>query len=71
MQLFLILLSSILWGTTNPFIRKASAGIEKVKARNNFEKIFLELKFLFTNFNVSYYPYVLFLTQRYFKQNPF
>jgi len=53
MQIFLIFLSSILWGVTNPFIRKASTGIEKVKARNSLEKILLELKFLFTNFNVS------------------
>lgn len=53
MQFILIILSSILWGVTNPFIRKASTGLEKVKANNNFEKIFLELRFLFTNFNVS------------------
>jgi hypothetical protein len=53
MQLFLIVLSSILWGVTNPFIRKASIGIEKVKAKNNLEKILFELKFLFTKFKVG------------------
>ena len=53
MQLILVLVSSILWGVTNPFIRKASAGLEKVKASNTLERIFLELKFLFTNPSVS------------------
>lgn len=51
MQLVLILISSLLWGATNPFIRKASAGIEQVQADNFITKTFLELKFLFTNLN--------------------
>jgi multidrug transporter EmrE-like cation transporter len=51
MQLVLVLISSILWGVTNPFIRKNSAGIEKIQATNTFNRIFLELKFLFTNIN--------------------
>jgi hypothetical protein len=53
MQLILVFISSILWGVTNPFIRKASGGIEKIQATNTFNRIFLELKFLFTNLNVK------------------
>ena len=55
MQLILVLISSILWGVTNPFIRKASRGIEKIQASGTFNRIFLELKFLFTNFNVTFF----------------
>jgi hypothetical protein len=56
MQIILIiLLSSFLWGVTNPFLGKASKGIEKIHASNSILKIFLELKFLFTNLNVSEY----------------
>ena len=51
MQLILILISALLWGATNPFIRIASAGIEKIHADTFFQKTLLELRFLFTNFN--------------------
>lgn len=52
MQLILVLISAVLWGATNPFIRKASTGIEKVQADSFIAKTILELKFLFTNINV-------------------
>ena len=64
MQLVLVLISSILWGVTNPFIRKASRGIEKIQASSTLNRIFLELKFLFTNFNVTFFfLLVLFLKE--------
>ena len=53
MQLALIVLSAALWGVTNPFIRRASAGIENIQAGNFLAKTFLEFKFLFTNINVN------------------
>lgn len=60
MQLILILISAVLWGATNPFIRKASAGIEKVQADSVIAKTLLELKFLFTNLNVILNAYLCF-----------
>ena len=53
MQLFFVFISSLFWGITNPFIRKASSGIEKIEAKNSFERTLNELKFLFTNINVN------------------
>ena len=53
MQLALIVLSAALWGVTNPFIRRASAGIENIQADNFLTKTFLEFKFLFSNLNVN------------------
>jgi hypothetical protein len=53
MQLFLVIASSLLWGITNPFIRKGSAGLESIEADSYIKKTILELKFLFTNLNVS------------------
>jgi len=53
MQLFFIALTSIFWGVTNPFIRKASAGIETVKEEKFFKRLLLEFKVLFTNISVS------------------
>jgi drug/metabolite transporter (DMT)-like permease len=42
MQFFLVLISSVLWGITNPFIRKASAGL----------KLFdIQIRFLIITFN--------------------
>lgn len=55
MQVILLaLLSSFLWGVTNPFLGKASKGIEKIESDRLVVKILLELKFLFTNINVSF-----------------
>ncbi len=53
MQLFFIALTSIIWGVTNPFIRKASSGIEKVKEKQFFKRVLLEFKVLFTNISVT------------------
>lgn len=54
MQLILVILSSLLWGITNPFIRKGASGLEKIQADNFISKTFLELRYLFTNFNVNF-----------------
>ena len=54
MQLALVVLASCLWGVTNPFIRRASSGLERVKARSGlWQQLFAEFLFLFTNLNVS------------------
>ncbi|XP_069676583.1 transmembrane protein 234 homolog [Periplaneta americana] len=36
----------VLWGATNPFIRKGSAGVEKVKASHSSLQLFYEVKYL-------------------------
>ncbi|RNA02988.1 transmembrane protein -like [Brachionus plicatilis] len=53
MQFVLVIASSLLWGITNPFIRKGSIGLEKIKADNFVTKSYLEFKYLFTNLNVN------------------
>lgn len=53
MQLVLIFVSSLLWGITNPYIRKGAIGLEKIKADNFITKTYLEFKYLFTNLDVS------------------
>lgn len=53
MQTALIFLSSILWGVTNPFLRKASIGLEAIQAKSFLAQTILQLKFLFTNLNVT------------------
>ncbi|XP_054275067.1 transmembrane protein 234 homolog [Macrosteles quadrilineatus] len=39
----------LLWGVTNPLIKKGSTGINQVKANNAVLKFFKELQFLVTN----------------------
>lgn len=53
MQLVLVIVSSLLWGITNPFIRKGAIGLESIKSNNFFIRTYLEFKYLFTNLNVS------------------
>ncbi|XP_033116512.1 transmembrane protein 234-like [Anneissia japonica] len=40
---------AVLWGGTNPFIKKGGAGIEEIKERNAIRQFLAELKFLFFN----------------------
>lgn len=40
-----------LWGCTNPFIKKGSKDIVKIKANNAIYQFLLELKYLFSNIN--------------------
>lgn len=48
-----IIISALLQGVSDPLIRKASFGIEKIEADNFLARKFLELKFLFANLNVT------------------
>jgi hypothetical protein len=50
----LIVLPAILWGCTDPIIRKLSKGIENIEGRNFIEKTYLEFKFIFTNLKVFF-----------------
>ncbi|XP_067862758.1 transmembrane protein 234 isoform X2 [Heptranchias perlo] len=45
-----LLLVALLWGGTNPFLKKGTEGIEKVKTRNVVTQLFAEMKFLFLNY---------------------
>lgn len=45
----LLFIPAFLWGTTDPFLRKLSKGIEKVEGKNFIEKTYFEFKFIFTN----------------------
>uniref|UniRef100_UPI00398F654C transmembrane protein 234 n=1 Tax=Pristiophorus japonicus TaxID=55135 RepID=UPI00398F654C len=45
-----LLLVALLWGGTNPFLKKGTEGIEKVKSRNFVTQLFAEIKFLFLNY---------------------
>ncbi|XP_076748837.1 transmembrane protein 234 homolog [Xylocopa sonorina] len=42
-------LVALLWGATNPFIKKGAKGLENVKASSRFGQFFQELAFLLTN----------------------
>ncbi|KAG5869505.1 hypothetical protein JTB14_008056 [Gonioctena quinquepunctata] len=48
-QILSLIMVGMLWGATNPFIKKKSKGINKVKAKSKFSRFFLELKYLLTN----------------------
>ncbi|XP_043573139.1 transmembrane protein 234 isoform X5 [Chiloscyllium punctatum] len=45
-----LFLVALLWGGTNPFLKKGTEGIEKVKSRNIVIQLFAEVKFLFLNY---------------------
>lgn len=44
-----LILVGVLWGATNPLIKKGSDDIVKVKASNKLKQFLLEAKFVFTN----------------------
>ncbi|KAG8301206.1 hypothetical protein J6590_058201 [Homalodisca vitripennis] len=46
MYLFLV---GLLWGVTNPLIKKGSAGVSKVEGGNVFVRFFKDIKFFVTN----------------------
>ncbi|XP_013870723.1 transmembrane protein 234 [Austrofundulus limnaeus] len=48
-ELFSLLLVSVLWGCTNPFLKKGSEGIEKVTKANRVSQLLAEIKFLLLN----------------------
>ncbi|XP_076231705.1 transmembrane protein 234 homolog isoform X2 [Calliopsis andreniformis] len=43
-----LLFVSLLWGVTNPFIKKGSQGLENVKSSSKYGQFFKEIKFLIT-----------------------
>lgn len=44
---------ALLWGATNPFIKKGAKGLENVKSSSKFGQFFNEFAFLITNLKVS------------------
>ncbi|XP_053291289.1 transmembrane protein 234 [Pleuronectes platessa] len=48
-ELLSLLLVSVLWGCTNPFLKRGSAGIEDVSRSNRMSQLLAEIKFLFLN----------------------
>uniref|UniRef100_A0A3Q2D3U0 Transmembrane protein 234 n=1 Tax=Cyprinodon variegatus TaxID=28743 RepID=A0A3Q2D3U0_CYPVA len=44
-----LILVSLLWGCTNPFLKKGSEGIENVKETNRVSQLLAEIKFLLLN----------------------
>ncbi|XP_004082557.1 transmembrane protein 234 [Oryzias latipes] len=49
-ELLSLVLVSILWGCTNPFLKRGTEGLEKVTQPNRVSQILAEIKFLFLNF---------------------
>ncbi|XP_072356427.1 transmembrane protein 234 isoform X2 [Scyliorhinus torazame] len=50
MEVFCLLLVALLWGGTNPFLKKGTEGLEKVQSRNFVTQLFAEMRFLFLNY---------------------
>ncbi|XP_016325398.1 transmembrane protein 234-like isoform X2 [Sinocyclocheilus anshuiensis] len=48
-EVFCLLLVAILWGGTNPFLKKGTEGIEGVQKDNKLLQFLAEIKFLFLN----------------------
>ncbi|XP_039596717.1 transmembrane protein 234 [Polypterus senegalus] len=46
-----LLLVALLWGGTNPFLKKGTRGIEQVQKSNPIIQLLAEIKFLFLNYN--------------------
>ncbi|XP_029349523.1 transmembrane protein 234 [Echeneis naucrates] len=49
-EMLSLLLVSVLWGCTNPFLKRGSDGLDKVRGANRVTQILAEIKFLFLNF---------------------
>ncbi|XP_066431111.1 transmembrane protein 234 [Eleutherodactylus coqui] len=45
-----LLLVAILWGVTNPFLRRGAEGVERVKVEGRVWKLLYEAKFLLCNY---------------------
>ncbi|CAL8301493.1 unnamed protein product [Boreogadus saida] len=48
-EILCLLLVAILWGCTNPFLKRGTEGIEHVKRTNKVLQVLAEVKFLFLN----------------------
>lgn len=45
-----LLFVAILWGVTNPFLRKGAEGVERVKVEGSVRRLLYEAKFLVSNY---------------------
>ncbi|KAM4048044.1 transmembrane protein 234 isoform 1-T1 [Anomaloglossus baeobatrachus] len=45
-----LLIVSILWGATNPFLRRGAQGVERVKVEGTVRRLLYEAKFLISNY---------------------
>lgn len=52
-ELLSLLLVSVLWGCTNPLLKRGTQGIENVTKTDRVSQLFAEVKFLFLNFKVN------------------
>ncbi|XP_078279523.1 transmembrane protein 234 isoform X2 [Rhinoraja longicauda] len=50
LEAFCLFLVSLLWGATNPFLKKGTEGIEKVQSGNCVTQLLAEMKFLVLNY---------------------
>ncbi len=53
-EVFCLFLVAILWGGTNPFLKKGTEGIEGVQKNNKLLQFLAEVKFLFLNIKVCF-----------------
>uniref|UniRef100_A0A6B2E8E0 Putative conserved secreted protein n=1 Tax=Phlebotomus kandelakii TaxID=1109342 RepID=A0A6B2E8E0_9DIPT len=53
-----LVLVGLLWGATNPFIKRGSQGIQHVKSSSKIKKLFLEIKFIITRWQY-WIPFLL------------
>ncbi|XP_008294492.1 transmembrane protein 234 [Stegastes partitus] len=49
-ELLSLLLVSVLWGCTNPFLKRGTEGLEEVTRTSRVSQLLAEVKFLFLNF---------------------
>lgn len=47
-----LILVAILWGTTNPFLKRGTVGLEQVKRESRLQQMLAEIKFLCLNYKV-------------------
>lgn len=52
-EVLCLLLVAVLWGCTNPYLKRGTEGIEHVKKDNKFLQFLAEVKFLFLNIKVN------------------
>ncbi|XP_032900716.1 transmembrane protein 234 [Amblyraja radiata] len=50
LEAFCLVLVSLLWGATNPFLKKGTEGIEKVQSGNWVTQLLAEMRFLVLNY---------------------
>lgn len=52
-ELLSLLLVSVLWGCTNPLLKRGTEGIEEVSETSRVSQLLAEVKFLFSNIKVK------------------